>query len=81
MTRKTKNRSEGPGYTQNWLGSESAAYYMADSIRHYWLERGYPAIKVWVEEKQRNLPNGQIKFDYSIRSNMVCGVPPREATA
>lgn len=78
---ESKVRHEKPRYTQNWLGNELAAEILAGKIRHYWLERGYPAVKVWVESRQRKLSTGQSKFDYFVRSNMFCGFPPREGTA
>jgi len=76
-----KKRHEQPVYSENWLGDHLAAYLLADTIRDFWIERQFYAVKVWVEERTRCGADGLPRTDYDIRSNLVGGKPPSDGLA
>lgn len=52
--------------------SQAGAEVLAARIKSYWASQGYPDVETCIEASH----HGQ-QLIYSVRSNMVGGVPPR----
>jgi hypothetical protein len=59
-----------PNYTFN--GGE--AELLASSIKDFWRQKGHPKVEAWVERGATDSSGRQI---FRVRSNLVCGLPPR----
>lgn len=53
---------------------------LVETIRYYWLVRGYAGVRVWWEEIKILGDKSRIprSLRYAIKSNIVDGYPPRE---
>lgn len=61
-----------PLETPNFTSSPIESAMLAEWVRDYWRERGYLNVKTWVARNGKDeLPT------YSVRSNLVNGLPPR----
>lgn len=79
MTTRTHSPTGLP--TRLWTGSLDDSEHLAMRIRNYWAVRGYK-IETGVyglSELGEKYPDGS--HIYSIRSNMVGGLPPRDPSA
>jgi hypothetical protein len=65
------DRHRGTGPAEDYLTC-SGAYVLAESVRHYWHERGSKKLNVWVEPINKADPD----TGYQVRSNLRNGLPP-----
>ena len=76
MKEKETRRSTNIVRTQpDYYGSYTESKMLANRIEYYWRTRGYPKVRVWVEES-KNLEDG--RNVYAIRSNINFNVTDAE---
>ena len=59
------------------LSSERGAKALAQEIEAWWHSRGYTQVQAWVDGRAFVSTGGNV---YTVRTNLVRGMPPREAT-
>jgi hypothetical protein len=61
-----------PGGVTDW-STKAGATRQAEQIAKYWHDKGYPEVRAWAESV-----SGRDR-DWTVRTNLIGGLPPRSA--